>query len=226
MPSFEEIINTLSPLFELEAQLEQQRVNMLSNVRLLKALRDEQDEAMQKQIVELGRYKYKALGDLVAFPPHHIRHFQELAIFHDNKPFEKSVFIMTKFPEGDTALAQELRRVITAVQTAIQGCNYIPRIASDFNYHPILWDNVELYLLGCGSGVAIVESKYRPELNPNVAMEWGWMRGMGKNVLYLLEESFSQQRADWSGLSEERFPWVSPEDAIKKAIEKWLGAPG
>jgi hypothetical protein len=38
--------------------------------------------------------------------------------------------------------------------------------------HEQLWDNVELYLLGCRRGIAIVEDKYLPELNPNVAMDW------------------------------------------------------
>lgn len=71
----------------------------------------------------------------------------------------------------------QLEAVIQAVRDAVEGCGYIPRIARDNQYHPILWDNVELYLLGCRRGIAIVEDKYLPELNPNVAMEWGWMRG-------------------------------------------------
>ncbi len=38
-------------------------------------------------------------------------------------------------------------------------------------------------------------------------MEWGWMRGMGKEVLYLVEDTFNQERADGDGLREARFPW-------------------
>ena len=49
-------------------------------------------------------------------------------------------------------------------------------------------------------GIAIVEDKYLPELNPNVAMEWGWMRGMGRNVLYLVEKDFKKQRAEFQDL--------------------------
>ena len=48
---------------------------------------------------------------------------------------------------------------------------------------------------------AMVEDKYAPELNPNVAMEWGWMRGLGRRVLYLVEQTFTKKRADWSGSS-------------------------
>ena len=116
----------------------------------------------------------------------------------------------------------QLEAVIQAVRDAVEGCGYIPRIARDNQYHPILWDNVELYLLGCRRGIAIVEDKYLPELNPNVAMEWGWMRGMGRNVLYLVEKDFQKQRADWGGLIESPFDWVNPEPDIKTGVETWL----
>jgi hypothetical protein len=87
----------------------------------------------------------------------------------------------------------------------------------------MLWDNVELFLLACSKGIAIVESKYKQELNPNVSMEWGWMRGMDRDVLYLVEETFDLSRADWGGLIQDRFPWAAPAPAITRAVEKWLG---
>jgi len=108
------------------------------------------------------------------------------------------------------------------VGEAGQKCGYIARIANEVHYHPILWDNVELYLLGCRRGIAIVEDKYLPELNPNVAMEWGWMRGMGRNVLYLVEKDFKKQRADWGGLIESPFDWTNPGSDIKAAVKAWL----
>jgi hypothetical protein len=44
---------------------------------------------------------------------------------------------------------------------------------SDVEHHKHLWDDVELYLLGCSKGVAILEDCYEPELYPNVAMGSG-----------------------------------------------------
>jgi hypothetical protein len=131
---------------------------------------------------------------------------------------------MTKFPDpkSSSPADAQLTAVIQEVRNAVQGCGFVARIASDNQYHPILWDNVELYLLGCRRGIAIVEDKYLPELNPNVAMEWGWMRGMGRNVLYLVEKDFKKQRADWGGLIERTFDWASPQADIKAAVEFWL----
>jgi hypothetical protein len=138
--------------------------------------------------------------------------------------FYKQVFVMTNFPypHSPAPVDAELEAVIQAVRDAVRSCGYVPRIANDNQYHAILWDNVELYLLGCRRGIAIVEDKYLPELNPNVAMEWGWMRGMGRNVLYLVERGFNKHRADWGGLIECEFDWANPGRDIKTGVEAWL----
>jgi nucleoside 2-deoxyribosyltransferase len=81
---------------------------------------------------------------------------------------------------------------------------------------------VELHLLGCRLGVAVVEDRYLPELNPNVAMEWGWMRAMGKPVLFLVEKSFTKFRADIGGLITAQFSWDDPEGTVEDAISPWL----
>jgi len=165
------------------------------------------------------------LYDLLLNPPCHSRHLGKLEAFHGLASREASVFIMTKFPEGDSAKDGSLNRVINAVSSSIDKYGFYPRLASDADYHGLLWDNVELYLLGCSRGVAIVEDQYMPELNPNVAMEWGWMRGMGKHILFLVEESFQHFRADWGGLTRYSFSWHNPEAAIEEAIRKWLKPP-
>jgi hypothetical protein len=162
------------------------------------------------------------LQDLLQCPPCHLRHRDMLSLFHRIAPYEKSVFIMTKFPEGNSKSDKELNKVIRAVSSAIKNCGFSPRVASQKDYHKLLWDNVELHLLGCGKGVAILEDRYKPELNPNVAMEWGWMRAMGKDVLCLVEDGFKHYRADVSGLIEYNFSWEKPANGTRNAIKKWL----
>jgi nucleoside 2-deoxyribosyltransferase len=79
-------------------------------------------------------------------------------------------------------------------------------------------------LLACSLGVAIVEDKSRGELNPNVAMEWGFLRAFGRPVLYLEERSFKKQRADWHGLIKHSFTWDEPEDDIHNGVTEWLSS--
>jgi hypothetical protein len=165
----------------------------------------------------------RVLRETVTFPPHHIRHFALLDKFWARGTYDQSVFLMTKFPDAENGAAKDaaLDRVLKAVERAVRKNGYIPRIASDGDYHAMLWDNVELHLIGCRQGIAIVEDKYLEELNPNVAMEWGWMRAMGKSVLFLVEKSFTHARADVVGMSFGKFDWDKPGPGIGQAIAKW-----
>jgi hypothetical protein len=153
-----------------------------------------------------------------------LRHAARLKDFHDNeRVYEKSVFIMTKFPDGKDPVDQELIKVIDTVKDAIAKSGFHPRIALEHpRYFPTVWDNVELHLLGCARGVAIIENRYRKELNPNVALEWGWMRAMDKPVLFLLEKDFKEFRADILGFISEAFSWDDPGQDIPGHINAWL----
>lgn len=204
-----------------QAKLEQDRKDLLNSPDP-PDIRDERDVALKVQIDEVARKKEQVLRAILTFPPFHDRHRALLDAFHTDGAFDKSVFIMTKYPDGAQPNEAGLQKVIDVVKQAVLRCEHVPRLALDRDYHRGLWDNVELYLLGCTRGIAIVESKYRPELNPNVAMEWGWMRGMGRDVLYLVEKSFDQRRADWGGLIEYEFAWDEPDAAIPATVHRWL----
>ena len=91
-------------------------------------------------------------NDLLRFPPHHNRHHsEELKRFHEVAAYERSIFIMTKFPDGDDERDVALRAIIQEVRNAITDVGYTPRVA-EYGYHDWLWQNVELYLLGCCKG--------------------------------------------------------------------------
>ena len=133
---------------------------------------------LDRIVIERQGTVRRVLADCYRYPPIHERHFGLLGEFHQTADFQHSVLIMTKYPEGEAEVDAQLRRVIDAVKTAVSDSGFVPRLAADRDYHPQLWDNVELYLLGSGRGIAILEDIYRTELNPNVAMEWGWMRAL------------------------------------------------
>lgn len=220
IPSIQQTIPDLRDLFEVERQqLAQRKKNYRSRNP---ALADEMDQIMARHASDWEQKVAERLRALVQFPEHHGRHNALLPVFEEDGTFEESVFIMTKFPEGNTPKDRALRRVIAAVQTEVREYGYVPRVATR-QYHPMLWDNVELHLVGCSRGIAIVEDRYRKELNPNVAMEWGWMRGMGRKTYYLMESRFKEQRADWDGFLKCTFEWENPEPGIRQAVHEWLG---
>ena len=224
MPNIRDIMARLD---SYNRQISSFRSNLQENMldsNMLKPQKDEIQESIEKQIAIVENFKRQALEELVRFPPHKERHFQFLTDFYRDGEFDKSVFIMTKFPDvqNPQPIDNELSRVIQAVKDAIAAKGFIPRIANARAFHAALWNNVELYLLGCSRGVAIVEDKYKKELNPNVTMEWGWMRGMDRRVLYLIESNFIGERADIIGLLKEYFDWNNPEPGVANGINGWL----
>lgn len=205
-----------------EAQLAEARSGSLSYVDVSDELETVAREAI-RQHSELFR---RELLEAIDFPPRHQRHFAPLKRFWETAEYEDSVFVMTKFPDSDEEEKDEqLEAVIDAVSDGITAVGLTPRVArGPLRYHPGLWDNVELHLLACARGVAIVEDRYRSELNPNLAMEWGWMRAMGKPVLYLVEQDFKHFRADTDGLIKEEFSWTQPQATVTRAVTDWLTA--
>jgi hypothetical protein len=219
--SFEQTLSAVLTLHEKAAQAEQQRVDLLKS-NLPQDQKDDLDRDAQRAIAKYTAYKLDALALLLRYPPHHVGILTKLDEFLRDGAYDKSVFIMTKFPAAGKPADKDLARVIKSVCKAVTEAGFVPRIASQKIYHELLWQNVALYLLGCSRGIAIVESKHTEELNPNVAMEWGWMRAMGKRVLFLAEKSFDLRRADWAGLIEEQFQWEKPGPGIKPAVKRFL----
>jgi hypothetical protein len=157
---------------------------------------------------------------------HYQSHATQLRGFYSKEaPYEKCVFVMTKYPAKDdpSDKAVQLGKLIQTICAAINSRGFKATLAAEANLERWLWGNVELYLAACSQGVAIVEDQYAPELNPNVAMEWGWMVGMGKRVAFLREKSFSHKRADWDGLLDYTFDWSKPDDDIEIALTHFLG---
>jgi hypothetical protein len=210
MPTLDDTIKALQSQFEAIASMGQAVYKSPSNGPLREA------QAWANKAV------WRQLELLLREPPHLMKYPDKVTEFNAEMPYEKSVFIMTKFPEGKETIDNELGAVIEVVKNTVDSLKFHPRIASEGRYHESVWGNVEIHLLGCSRGIAIVEDLYRPELNPNVAMEWGWMRAMGKHVLYLREATFSKERADVMGLIADQFEWKDPKKDIPDAISRWL----
>src|SRR5688500_3622686 len=175
MPSIKTTLGALAELSRTREQLEAARSELRTMANLPAAMRDEHDTHFAQQIARIDEQKAETLRDLVRFPPQHDRHFDKLEKFFAKGTYDKSVFIMTKYPvakpKAKKPTDEQLQAVIDAVRAAVIASSCIPRLASDGSAHGLLWDHIELYLLGCRRGIAIVEDKYRAELNPNVAME-------------------------------------------------------
>jgi hypothetical protein len=140
--------------------------------------------------------------------------------FQDHPRFEQNVFIMTRFVPGNRLLEQldaELRKVLRE-----HGLN--PLRADDKMYmrDRNLWNNVCVYMLSCKTGISILEDRVSDEFNPNVALEYGFMRALNKPVLLLADIGFRNLRADIIGTLREQFDITDIAGTIRSPVEKWL----
>jgi hypothetical protein len=169
------------------------------------------------------------IGD-VAIPGGYKKLMEPLeAFFADEErscvDYEKNVFIMSRFLTG----SKTLDSIDKTIRAAVTSVGLISHRADDRVY-PIdrnLWDNVCTYMVGCKFGIAVLEDILQDEFNPNVALEYGFMRALGKPTL-LLKEQRMRPRADILGTLWEPFDILEIEKGITDAIRRWsrdLGRP-
>lgn len=140
--------------------------------------------------------------------------------FRDHPRYEQNVLIMTRFISGNKLL-EELDKELRSV---LKSYGLEPVRADDKMYmrDRNLWNNVCVYLVCCKYGIAILEDRIADEFNPNVALEYGFMRALNKPTLLLADVGFRNLRADIIGTLRELFDITDVKGTIKKPIEKWL----
>lgn len=140
--------------------------------------------------------------------------------FKDHPRYDRNVCIMTRFVKGNLLL-EELDRELRSVLRE-HGLN--PVRADDKMYlrDRNLWNNVCVYMICCKYGIAILEDRIRDEFNPNVAIEYGFMRALNKPTLLLADVGFRNLRADIIGTLREEFDITNIKETIREPVEKWL----
>lgn len=138
----------------------------------------------------------------------------------DHPNYDHNIFIMTSFEKGHRVSEEidiELREVL-------RGHKLNPVRADDKMYlkDRNLWNNVCVYMICCKFGIAILEDRVKHELNPNVTLEYGFMRALNKQVLLLTDKGFRNLRADIFGTLREDFDIIDIRGTIKDPVEKWL----
>lgn len=219
-----ELDDTLEDLWKKRTEYKDMLEQKNSLSKLNQAARDELSKTYQKHIDQQTAEMKAVVAELVRWPPHKREHFDKLDDFFAAHSYEKSVFIMTKYPENPpkSALDAQLQALIDLVKQAVSAQGYTPLLATEKKYHPELFRNIEVYLMGCSKAIAIVESKHTDELNPNVTMEWGWLRASDREVLYLVEKDFNRARADITGLIQDKFEWDNPKPGVDAAVKAFL----
>jgi len=140
--------------------------------------------------------------------------------FHDHPDYDRNVFIMIRFDEHDRLLMQLNEHLRKAL------CRHrLVGVRADDRMYPSdnqLWKNVCVYMLCCKYGVAVLEDRAKDEFNPNVALEYGFMRALDKRTLLLTDRGFRNLRADIVGTVRQQFDITDLAGTLTAPIERWI----
>ena len=152
--------------------------------------------------------------------------------FCEDSPFERNVFVMMKFPDKTSMPARHIRLLndvweVISSQAARHGLE--ARRADLRAYHDQLWENICVYIIGSKYGIAVLEDEVASELNPNVALEYGFMKALDHPVALMRSSGFKHSRADLAGKLANTFDIVGGvlrSASLRQAVAAWFKEQG
>jgi hypothetical protein len=140
------------------------------------------------------------------------------AFTRDNPIHEKNVFIVMRFRQDKHFL--EIR---DAIRNALSGYG-LKGLRADDRMYPNegdLWSNICTYMLGCSHAVCVFEDIDERDFNPNVSLEYGFMRALNKPILLLKEKRLPRMPTDIVGKLYRDFDAHNIEPTINRQIIDW-----
>jgi nucleoside 2-deoxyribosyltransferase len=98
--------------------------------------------------------------------------------------------------------------------------------ADSKQYHDNLLMNILTYVYGCRFGIAVFERIESEVFNPNVALEVGYMMGLGKPMCYLKERTLRTLHTDLMGQLYREFDLQTCDETIPPCLLKWMSDKG
>lgn len=183
------------------------------------------------QISEAVAYHLDRRGREAALnlPPGYFHLGPSVLRCREDVPFDRAVFVMMKFPDPATMESRDVQLLTDIWHTLDQELarhGLTARRADERAYEDQLWENICVYMLSCRYGLAVLEDHAAQELNPNVTLEYGFMKAMNRRVALLRDVKFVHDRADLTGKLAKQFEisraGVLGERSLRGAVRDWL----
>jgi len=159
-----------------------------------------------------------ASGPFIAPPGHEALQSALDGFARDHPDFDKNVFIAMRFRSG-----KQFSDIHKAIKTGLAKYGLIGLRADDKAYPTDgdLWSNICVYLVGCKYGVCVFEEIDEREFNPNVPLEYGFMRALNRQVLLLKDQRMPKLPTDMTGKIFRPFDSYSITETIQQQISEW-----
>lgn len=137
----------------------------------------------------------------------------------DHPDVDKNVFIGMRF-QTDKHFKEIHKSIVASL-----GKHGLIGLRADDKVYPSdddLWDNVCTYMLGCKYGIFVFEDIDEREFNPNIPLEYGFMRCQNKRLLILKEKRLPSMPTDIIGKLYKPFDIFNISNSIDEQITKWV----
>lgn len=147
----------------------------------------------------------------------------------EDTPYDEGVFVMMKYADPSTMKPKHCRLlddIWNTLSPTLMTFGLTARRADKKTYVDQLWENVCIYMLACRYGIAILEDRAANELNPNVTLEYGFMKALNRQVALFRDINFKHDRADLTGKLAKPFEidgdGVLKKETLRQATSDWL----
>lgn len=135
----------------------------------------------------------------------------------DHPDIKRNAFVMMRF---GTTKAHDA--IITAIRSTLEQYEIEALRADDKEYHDDLFPNVLTYIYGSSFGIAVFERLEEEDFNPNVSLEVGYMRALGKRICLMKDKTLKDLQTDLVGKLYRPFDPQDPAGTIQSVLEAWL----
>lgn len=145
--------------------------------------------------------------------PPHLR--PSLIRFLEDYPdYDRNCFLMMAFGRSPAR-----SRIRTAIRHVLGDLGFAVLRADERRYSDDLLANIETYVHGCAFGVSVHDTD---TLNPNVALEVGYLLGIQKPVCLLKEKAVPQLPVDLMGKLYVEFDLMRLRPSLRQSLTLWL----
>lgn len=169
---------------------------------------------------ELGQVRHSVISPY--FAPQ--RWLESIARLLDKHPFEKNVFLMTRFPKdkNDKEFLDPVSAIINPIRDVLKRHGLHLHRADDQQLDDELFANVAAHMWACQYGIGLLEDRLGRGLNQNVVIELGAMVMTGRRCAMLRDSSTQPDiPTDFVG---HIYKSVDFDDvpAVCEAIHRWV----
>jgi hypothetical protein len=179
---------------------------------------DQREDLVRAEAADYVEVRIAELTTPRCFPGYEALQPMLDAFSGDHPRFERNVFIAMRFRgteqfvEIDRALRESFAKYGL---TGLRADDKMYAVDGD------LWNNVCVYMMGCKYAVCVFEEIDEREFNPNVGIEYGFLRAMNRQVLLLKEQRVPTMPTDMIGKMYRSFDSYKITHSLLQQLGLW-----